>query len=89
MMKEIKVRDLANECSGPGYEYLGHMQDPEILRKGHNNDVVPNPIGYPGEPGASESPAWDRVKGWLGLGGGDNPSTQAAPSGAPSPKPKK
>lgn len=33
-----KVRDLASECSGAGYEYLGHMCDPEILRKGHNTD---------------------------------------------------
>lgn len=33
-----KIRDLADECSGPGHAYLGHMQDPEILRKGHNTD---------------------------------------------------
>jgi hypothetical protein len=35
-----KTRDLAQECSGPGYEYLGHMKDPEILRKGHNTDDI-------------------------------------------------
>lgn len=79
MAKKTKVRDLANECGGDGHRYLGHMQNPKHLRKGHNTDgsaesEISSSYGKATSSEASQSAAQKMMQGFNSATGGSSSS---------------
>lgn len=46
------MRNLANECRGPLYSYLGHFARPSNLEKGHNDSGTFSAATLSGNPNA-------------------------------------
>lgn len=43
------MREIANECKGPLFHYLGHFCNPEFLREGHNMGLMGGSGGQTGQ----------------------------------------